>query len=136
MSASFSAFLHLSSFGIAIGIGVAVGADTLVLVSRSQCRHSAFNWLFQCTTGLTHTKPINRFTSHLSITMECASSTQCRITKNQFSFYFIFFRVCVFEFSFYCSLSFYSSQSLNFATFWSDRILSCFIVWRICQLIA
>lgn len=54
---------------------------------KSRCI-ARFNWLFKCSTGLTHTKPINRFTSHLSWTMECTSCTQWPITKNQFSFYF------------------------------------------------
>lgn len=56
-----------------------------------------FNWLFKCWTGLTHTKPINRFSSHLRFhTMECTSSTQWTRTKNQFSLDFsvVFMSIC------------------------------------------
>lgn len=81
---------------------------------KSRCI-ARFNWLFKCSTGLTHTKPINRFTSHLSWTMECTSCTQWPITKNQFSFYF---QSC----SLFLSLSLFSGALLA----WFVSILSYF----------
>lgn len=97
----------------------------------NRCNNSQIKLRIQLTllniillSGLTYTKPINGFTSHLIITMECTLGTQCQITKRPiFILFFALFR-------FFLTHSRPLETILSYFQRWN---WSCFTVCTICH---